>query len=145
MKKKAVEYTLKATKQDFAIEKITDSRSSYNFAKKFYHDDLGIYESCFILLMNRANNVTGYAKISQGGICGTMVDVRIICKYAIEALATSVILVHNHPSGNLSPSPEDNRLTRITKEALEVFNIRLLDHIIISEDDYYSFNDNGKI
>lgn len=145
MKKKAVEYTLKATKQDFAIEKMTSSESSYNFAKKFYHDDVTIYESCFIMLLNRANNVTGYAKISQGGICGTMVDVRLICKYAIEALATSVILVHNHPSGNLSSSPEDEKITKSVKEALKLFNIRLLDHIIISEDGYYSFNDNRRI
>ena len=145
MKKKAVEYTLKATKQDFAIEKMTNSESSYNFAKKFYHDDLNIYESCFIMLLNRANNVTGYAKISQGGICGTMVDVRLICKYAIEALSTSVILVHNHPSGNLSSSPEDEKITKSVKEALKLFNIRLLDHIIISEYGYYSFLDNGRI
>lgn len=145
MKKKAVEYTLKATKQDFAIEKITSSESSYNFAKKFYHDDISIYESCFIMLLNRANNVTGYAKISQGGICGTMVDVRLICKYAIETLATSVILVHNHPSGNLSPSPENNRITDSTREALKLFNIRLLDHVIINEDGYYSYNDEGRI
>lgn len=86
MKKKAVEYTLKATKQDFAIEKIIDSESVYNFARKFYHDDISIYESCFIVLLNHASNVTGYAKISQGGICGTLVDKRLICKYAIEAL-----------------------------------------------------------
>ena len=145
MKKKALEYTLKATKQDFAIEKIASSESSYNFARKFYHDDVRIYESCFIMLLNRANNVTGYAKISQGGICGTMVDIRLVCKYAIEALATSVILVHNHPSGNLSSSLEDEKITKSVKEALKLFNIRLLDHIIISENGYYSFNDNGRI
>lgn len=145
MKKKAVEYTLKATKQDFAIEKIIDSESVYNFARKFYHDDISIYESCFIVLLNHASNVTGYAKISQGGICGTLVDKRLICKYAIEALATRVILVHNHPSGNPKPSREDDNLTLATREALKLFDIQLLDHIIITEDKYYSFADEGRI
>lgn len=145
MKKKAVEYTLKATKQDFSIEKVNSSETSYNFAKKFYHDDINIYESCFIILLNSANNVTGYAKISQGGICGTIVDKRLICKYAIDALASAVILVHNHPSGNLIPSRDDENLTMATREALKLFDIRLLDHIIITEDKYYSFADEGKI
>lgn len=145
MKKKAVEYTLKATKQDFSIEKVNSSETSYNFAKKFYHDDINIYESCFIILLNSANNVTGYAKISQGGICGTIVDKRLVCKYAIDALASACILVHNHPSGNLRPSRDDENLTMATREALKLFDIRLLDHIIITEDKYYSFADEGKI
>lgn len=145
MKKKAVEYTLKATKQDFSIEKVNSSETSYNFAKKFYHDDINIYESCFIILLNSANNVTGYAKISQGGICGTIVDKRLICKYAIDALASAVILVHNHPSGNLRPSRDDENLTMATREALKLFDIRLLDHIIITEGKYYSFADEGRI
>lgn len=145
MKKKAVEYTLKATKQEFSIEKVRSSEDSCNFARKFYHDDINIYESCFIMLLNNANNVTGYAKISQGGICGTLVDKRLICKYAIEALAAAVILVHNHPSGNLRPSRDDENLTMATREALRLFDIRLLDHIIITEEGYYSFADEGKI
>lgn len=145
MKKKAVEYTLKVTKQDFSIEKVNSSETSYNFAKKFYHDDINIYESCFIILLNRANNVTGYAKISQGGICGTIVDKKLICKYAIDALASAVILVHNHPSGNLNPSREDENLTKATREALRLFDIHLLDHLIITEEGYYSFADEGKV
>lgn len=145
MKKKAVEYTIKATKQDFSIAKIKNSQDSYNFARQFYNDDINIYESSFIMLLNHASNVMGYAKISQGGICGTMVDVRIIAKYAIECLATSVILIHNHPAGTLRPSCEDDRLTQAVYQGLKLLNINLLDHLIISDNGYYSYSDDGKL
>ena len=87
----------------------------------------------------------GYAKISQGGICGTMVDVRLVAKYAIETLATSVILVHNHPSGNLNPSYEDDKLTKAIQKGLELLNIKLIDHLIISQENYFSYNEEGKL
>lgn len=145
MKKKAVEYTLKATKQDFSIAKITNSMDAQTYARQFYHDDLLIYESAFIMLLNKANNVMGFAKISQGGVCGTIVDARIVCKYAIESLAAAVILVHNHPSGSTRPSLPDDNLTKSVKEALKLFNIQLLDHVIISENSYYSYGDEGRI
>ena len=145
MKKKAVEYTIKATKQDFSIAKIQSEEDAFNFAKQFYFDDINIYESCFIMLMNHASNVMGYAKISQGGICSTMVDVRLIAKYAIDTLATSVILVHNHPSGSLNPSYEDDKLTNAVKKGLELLNIKLLDHLVISEERYYSYAEEGKL
>lgn len=145
MKKKAVEYTIKATKQDFSIAKVKCSEDAFNFAKQFYFDDINIYESCFIMLINHANNVMGYAKISQGGICSTMVDVRIVAKYAIETLATAVILVHNHPSGNLKPSNDDDRMTNSVKKGLELLNVKLLDHLIISENGYYSYDDEVRL
>lgn len=145
MKKKAVEYTIKATKQDFSIAKVKGSEDAFNFAKQFYFDDINIYESCFIMLINHANNVMGYAKISQGGICSTVVDVRIVAKYAIETLATAVILVHNHPSGNLKPSNDDDRMTNSVKKGLELLNVKLLDHLIISENGYYSYGDEGRL
>lgn len=145
MKKKAVEYTIKATKQDFSIAKIRSSEDAFNFAKQFYFDDITIYESCFIMLLNHASNVMGYAKISQGGICSTMLDVRLIAKYAIDTLATSVILVHNHPTGSLNPSYEDDKLTNAVSKGLELLNIKLIDHLIISEERYYSYAEEGKL
>ena len=102
MKKKAVKYSITAKKQDFEIIKVRSSEDAFNFAKEFYHEDILIYESAFIILLNQANNVTGYAKISQGGISQTLVDKRIIAKYAIDALSSAVIFVHNHPSGNIT-------------------------------------------
>lgn len=143
MKKKAVEYSITAKKQNFEIVKIKSSIDSCEFARKFYHEDILIYESSFIILLNSANNVMGYAKISQGGVCNTQVDIRLVAKYAIDSLATSVIFVHNHPSGNAKPSIEDKKISEKLKDALRLFDIRLLDSIIITENDYYSMADEG--
>ena len=143
MKKKAVEYSITAKKQNFEIVKIKSSIDSCEFARKFYHEDILIYESSFIILLNSANNVMGYAKISQGGVCNTQVDIRLVAKYAIDSLATSVIFVHNHPSGNAKPSIEDKKISEKLKDALRLFDIRLLDSIIITENDYYSMVDEG--
>lgn len=85
----------------------------------------------------------GYAKISQGGICGTIVDVRIVAKYAVETLASSVILVHNHPSGNVTPSNDDKELVKRLHQALMVLNVKFYDSIIITEDSYLSMRDEG--
>lgn len=143
MKTKAIEYKLKATKQVFTREKINSSEDAQRFARKFYSDDINIFESSFIILINSANTAIGYAKISQGGVCSTIVDVRIIAKYAIESLCTAVIFVHNHPSGNTKPSQQDINFTSRIKSALQIFDIKLLDSIIITDDSFYSLNDNG--
>lgn len=143
MKKKAVEYSITAKKQDFEIVKILSSIDSYGFARKFYHEDILIYESAFIILLNQANNVMGYAKISQGGVCTTQVDVRLVAKYAIDSLASGVIFIHNHPSVNLQPSREDEMLTKRIKDALSIFGVRLLDSLIITDEGYYSMTDQG--
>lgn len=137
------ELTLKRNPTDFKRVKIRSSKDSAEYLRNFYLDDLTIFESFFILLLNNQNNTIGYAKISQGGICGTVVDVRIVCKYAIESLCTSVIICHNHPSGTLHPSRADEAITRKIKEALSLFDIRLLDHIILTESSYFSFADEG--
>lgn len=132
-------------KTDFPKAKISNSKDSADFARQFYHEDLEIYESVFLLLLNRANNTIGYAKISQGGTVGTVIDVKLIVKYAIDSLAQSVILFHNHPSGQLYPSKEDTNITIKTQRALEFMDVRLLDHVILTADSYYSFADNGQI
>ena len=145
MKKKAIEYSITAKKQDFEIVKIMSSRDSYEFARKFYHEDILIYESSFIMLVNSANNAIGYAKISQGGVCSTQIDIRMVAKYAIDSLAAGVIFVHNHPSGNLKPSREDEMLTTRMKDALALLGIKLVDSLIISDTGYLSMNDEGII
>jgi len=101
------------------------------------------HEEFWILFLNRSNKVINRMKLSQGGISGTVTDVRIVMKKAIEFLASGIIVCHNHPSGNLSPSESDSRITQKIKEAGNIMDIQLLDHIIISEKDYYSFADNG--
>ena len=139
------EYSLKYTKTDIQKTKITTSENAYSVIKKFYFDDINIYESFFILLLNRANNTTGFAKISQGGTAGTVVDIKIIAKYAVESLSSAVIICHNHPSGNKQPSDADLNITRKIKDALLLLDIKLIDHIIITENDFYSFADNGDL
>jgi DNA repair protein RadC len=136
-------YELKKLQSEFPKVQVLSSEKSADFIRQFYQDDIAIYESFFLLLLNRQCQTIGYAKISQGGITGTVVDVRIIAKYAVDSLATSIILAHNHPSGNLQPSEQDILLTNKVKDAMELFDIKVLDHVILTEDDFYSFADKG--
>ncbi len=101
------------------------------------------HEEFWILFLNRSNKVIGKMKLSQGGISGTVTDVRMVMKKAVEYLASGIIVCHNHPSGNLNPSESDNKITHKIKEAGNLMDIQLLDHLIISGQDYYSFADNG--
>jgi DNA repair protein RadC len=142
-KSKLDRYELRKVAEDFPRAKITGSKDSETYIRQFYFDDLEVYESFFILLLNRSNNTIGYAKISQGGVSGTVVDVKIIAKYAVESLAAAVILAHNHPSGNLTPSDADIQITAKTKNALQTLDIQCLDHIILTAENYFSFADNG--
>lgn len=103
------------------------------------------HEEFWILFLNRANKVLGRMKISQGGVSGTVTDVRIVMKKAIEILASGLVICHNHPSGNNSPSDADIRITQKIKEAGALMDIQLLDHLIICGKDYYSFADNGAL
>jgi DNA repair protein RadC len=104
-----------------------------------------VHEEFWVLFLNRSNRVTGKMKISQGGVSGTVTDVRIIMKQAVEYLASGIIVCHNHPSGNLNPSESDSKITNKIREAGILLDIQLLDHIIISGMDYFSFADNGMI
>jgi DNA repair protein RadC len=101
------------------------------------------HEEFWILFLNRSNRVINRMKLSQGGISGTVTDVRMVMKKAIEYLASGIIVCHNHPSGNLNPSESDSNITQKIKEAGNLMDIQLLDHLIISDRDYYSFADNG--
>ena len=101
------------------------------------------YEVFAVVFLNRANKVNHFEIISRGGITGTIADPRIILKKALEVGATSLILSHNHPSGHLKPSRADEDLTKKIKEAASYFDMLVTDHIIVSEEGYYSFADNG--
>ena len=138
--KKAFEYYI-GKKEGTGVKrtKIEQPEDANKFARQFYSDDIGVYESFFIMLLDRKNTVTGWAKISQGGIAGTVVDLKIILKYAIDCLASGVIFVHNHPSGSLEPSQADISITNKAKEALKLLDIKLLDHIIISDESSTSY------
>ncbi len=102
-----------------------------------------MWEEFKVLLLNRANRVTGVYEASAGGITGTVADPRLILAVAIKSVSVSIILAHNHPSGNLKPSRADEELTAKIKEAGKYHEIKVLDHIIISSESYYSFADEG--
>ena len=103
------------------------------------------YEEFWVLYLSRSNRVIFEECMSKGGVSGTVTDVRLILKRAIELLASGIILVHNHPSGNLRPSPDDDRITTKAKEAAKLLDINVLDHLIITPTNYFSYNDNGHL
>lgn len=124
-------------------QKITSSQDVYDI----FHPVLAdlSHEEFWALLLNRFNKVIDKQKISQGGISGTVTDVRIILRLAIEKLATSIIICHNHPSGNVNPSDADISITKKIKESGSLMEIELLDHLIVTDGSYYSFADEGKL
>ncbi len=101
------------------------------------------HEVFAVLFLNRSNKINHFQVISEGGITGTVADPRIILKKALEEDAVSIILCHNHPSGSLKPSKADEELTYKIREAARYFDIKVLDHLIVSDDGYYSFADEG--
>lgn len=103
------------------------------------------HEELWIALIDRSAKVIGKRKISQGGINETSADLRLILKAAINALATGIILCHNHPSGNIRPSREDDNLTTRLSNAAKLIEIKLLDHIVLTDGNYYSYADEGRI
>lgn len=139
---KAKEYRLTCTKNEMQSVNIKQSSDAVAFARNFYQDDINIYESVFVMLLNRKNDIIGWYKVSQGGIDCSVIDTKLICKVAIDSLCSAAILVHNHPSGSNRPSEADIKHTRELTKCLNLFNISLFDHIILTDTDYYSFSDN---
>jgi DNA repair protein RadC len=122
-------------------EKITKSKD----AALIFQSLLGDlpHEEFWVLFLNRSNKIIDKYKISQGGVVGTVIDVKIVMKMTIEKLASSIILCHNHPSGNCTPSESDLAITRKLKQAGEFLEIAVLDHLIVSDESFYSFADEG--
>ncbi len=145
MEKTIKKYELRKMDTDFKRIKIHISKEASDFIRQFYSDDIGIFESFFLLLLDQSNSTIGYVKISQGGITGTVVDPLLVAKYVIDSLAKGVILAHNHPSGNLSPSRQDLDITERIKKGLNLFDVQVFDHIILTEEGYKSFSDDGLI
>ncbi len=123
------------------VIKITSSKLAYEIMRPYLQDIP--HEEFWILLLNRANQLLKPVAISHGGVSGTVADPKIIFKTALDALASSIILVHNHPSGNLKPSQTDLNLTKKLKEAGRVLEIPVLDHLIYTDSGYFSMADEG--
>ena len=119
--------------------KINSSKTAYQLFQKRLSDLP--HEEFWLLILNRANQVIKEEFISKGGISGTIVDVRLICKSAIENNASGIIIAHNHPSGQIIPSKQDKEITIKLKSALILFDVSLLDHLIIGDLNYFSFAD----
>lgn len=124
--------------------KISSSRDAYSILLHAWDTNtLELFEEFKVLLLNRANRILGLYNLSRGGVSGTVADPKIIFTTALKANASGIILTHNHPSGNLSPSQSDIDLTRRCKQAGQLLEIQVLDHIIITSEKYYSFADEG--
>jgi len=127
-------------------QKIVSSRDANSVFRKIWSNQVEIREEMYVLFLNRKNMVLGYHILSMGGITGTVADKRLLFAVALNSLATSIIIAHNHPSGNITPSAEDKELTKEVKKTGELMNITLLDHLIIGGDNnYFSFADEGEM
>lgn len=122
---------------------ITSSQSIYDLMAEKLRDLHT--EECHVILLNNALRLIGTKCVSRGGLTGTTVDVRLVLREALLARATSIALCHNHPSGTLKPSRADDELTRRVSEAAAQVDLKLIDHLIITDGAYYSYNDEGRL
>jgi DNA repair protein RadC len=128
------------------LQIITDSKSSYTILLACWNKHtIELQEEFKVLLLNRRNAVLGIYSLSKGGVSGTIVDVKLVFSVALKCNASHIIIAHNHPSNNLKASAADKSLTNKIKTGAELLDIKLLDHIIITKDDYYSFADNCEL
>lgn len=126
--------------------KITSSDKAFEIILNSWDKNtIELQEEFKVLLLNRANIVLGIYPLSKGGVSGTVVDVKLIFGVALKCNASGMILCHNHPSGNLKPSKQDIEITKKIKQCSELFEISLLDHLIISNFGYYSFSEEGNL
>ncbi len=124
--------------------KITSSRDAYSILKSLWNENtIELHEEFKVLLLNRANRVLAVYDVSSGGVAGTVADPKLIFIAALRGLASSIIVAHNHPSGNLRPSQQDIDLTKKIKEGGKLLEIQVSDHIIVTNEGYYSFADEG--
>jgi DNA repair protein RadC len=121
--------------------KITGSRQIYELMRPYLHDES--VEQVYLLLLNRTNGLMKKERVSQGGISASVVDPKVVFRFALEQGAHSLILIHNHPSGNLQPSESDKRLTQRLQKIGKELEILLLDHLIYTDQGYFSFADEG--
>ena len=134
-------------KPDYKVierSQISKSSDAYQILIQQWNMDwIELLEEFKILLMNRRNRVLGVVDISQGGLSGTVADPKVIFAAALKSCASDIVLAHNHPSGELDPSREDIALTNKIKAGAELLDLKVLDHLIISKEGFYSFADNG--
>ena len=138
-----IEVSYRTTVKASERRKITTSKDAESIFREIWSSGMEFKEEFYILLLNRASKVLGWYKVSEGGMSGTVVDPKLIFSIALKGLACSIVLAHNHPSGNLQPSSQDITLTKRLKAAGELLEIPVLDHLILSNEGFYSFSDEG--
>ena len=124
---------------------ITGSKDAYELFMKNWNEDISFRESFYVMYLTKANRVKGISLISMGGLDSTIADRKLIFATALKTLSNSIILAHNHPSGNLKPSNPDISLTRKVRDCGDILDIKVLDHLIITTEGYYSFADEGML
>ena len=133
-------------RKEVTFSKIRHSKDMEEFIRTVFPVELINHrEFSYAIFLDRGNNILGYFMISSGGIAGTVIDVRVVFQAALLSNASSLAIFHNHPSGNLTPSKADKMITEKLVETGKILDIPLLDHLIITEDNYYSFADNGEL
>ncbi len=140
-----IELTFKNKVRPCDRPQITSSRQSYDILLNNWSDQLEWIEEFNILLLDRANRVLCFYNVSKGGQTGTVVDAKVVFAAALKSRCVGIILAHNHPSGALHPSLADIQLTKKLVEGAKLLDLKILDHIIVTPYDYYSFADEGKI
>ncbi len=125
------------------MKRIYSSRNLYEYFYPLLCDKP--IEECYVLLLNQMNCIIGHVRIGSGGLTSTLVDIRLVLRSALLKRATGIVLCHNHPSGSLHPSLDDDRLTTALSKACDLMNIRLLDHIILTDGAYYSYADEKRL
>lgn len=140
------EYTLKAKPTQRETRELKDSRETYEELCNIYNPDTAtLYETAYVLYLNQRNGVKGFLKLSDGGMTNVIVDPRLIMMGALGCSATAIVLSHNHPSGNPSPSNDDRQLTKKLMAACKLMDIAFIDHIVMGAGRYYSFRDHGEM
>ena len=143
---KIAEVQLSYRVKNYSKPKIQNSSAAFQaFKESWNQDTLNYRESCKVMLLNNDLRCLGIADVGEGGINETLVDIRIVMQAALLANATMIMLAHNHPSGSLRPSSDDDKLTENLSAACKLLYIKLLDHLIITEDAYYSYQDEGRL
>ena len=127
------------------MRQLKSSDDANEVLRIIWNDAMQHHETFYILLINRANRILGWYKASEGGTAGTVADPRMIFSVALKCNACSIILAHNHPSGNTKPSESDITLTRNFVQAGKLLQINVLDHLILTSETYFSFADEGLI
>lgn len=142
-------YEYKLTAKSLAAEPISvkDSKEMYDFLidNVYEKDTMSVFESSYAVFVDSSGNTKGFIKVSQGGVDSVIVDPKIVFSAALKCLASGIIFTHNHPSGSPKPSSIDDELTKRLAEAGKILTIKLIDHIVVGKDCYYSYNDHGRI